>query len=324
MPRPLFGLMLTLALLLAGACGADRGASTPPVEQPAILEIVASPPVTNIEHSVGLEAVIAYPEQLTELRWEACALLIDDPADSDACPLPIIPIYNAQGHWAYFSGWDLYQLSDYGASLMEALSQALGTAPEQVEPCVVPVAIAWEECVAAGEAWPDACTDIAFQGIEACIYAGGVDVMVRAVGSLEAGGEISRRRRITFAEPGAPAIGNRNPILFNLFIDGARVIMRDVIEAEPGALIEIVPNAYLDAAETYVDAEGEEVLEELGYRWVRTGGDLDFDVTWFDAPGNAFTVPVGLADPIVLWVFLEDGRGGLDYLEVAIDPVPTP
>ena len=84
MPRPLFGLMLTLALLLAGACGADRGASTPPVEQPAILEIVASPPVTNIEHSVGLEAVIAYPEQLTELRWEACALLIDDPADSDA------------------------------------------------------------------------------------------------------------------------------------------------------------------------------------------------------------------------------------------------
>ena len=319
-----FGLLATGLFAALAACGGDAGEPTSdPVTAPSVLRLVATPSVGSVDSGGRVEAVVAYPERVTGSAWTACLLLVDDPAATD-CPLPEVQLYGYGLFRANIDYWALQNVGNQGAPLFEALSQVNAAHPEQLPACVAAVTAQWDACAAGG--WADQCAWQHAESLAACIRAGGVDVRVRFAATLDDGNTLEATRRIPFLKSGSPAVGNRNPVLFNLQVDGRQVLSDQIIQVPVGTTLLLAPTPFEQSAETYVDAvTGQTLTEQLTFTWVRTGGDLDTDHTPFGDALNTLYVPQSaLGTPLTLWVFFEDNRGGVDWTRVGIDPVPTP
>jgi hypothetical protein len=323
-------LVLLMALGLAG-CGADDGAASEPVTTPTVLRLVATPSVGSVDSGARVEAVVAYPERVTASLWQACVLLVDDAADPSACPLPLVQLYGDTLFRARVDSWTLRSVGDLGVPLFEALSQVASTdaaaAPpaHRLDACALQVVAAWDACVASSGGWPDQCVYEADDRLRACVQQGGTDVRVHYAATLDDGSTLKASRRLSFLKTGSPPIGNRNPVLFNVVVDGVNVPEGQALQVPVGSTLLLQAIPFAESSETYTTAAGTTATERLQFSWVRTAGDLDVDLTPSDDPFNALFVPESaLGVPLALWVFFEDDRGGIDWAHVAIDPVPTP
>ena len=312
---------------MAGGCGGDAGTVSEPVSAPQVLRLVATPSVGSVDHGARVEAVVAYPERVTQATWKACVLLVDDPA-SATCPIPTLDLgsWTGDGRFAtQLYPYSLQSIGDLGTPLLEALAQVQATHPELLGGCAGDVVDEWTRCTAS-EAWPDQCTWSVRELLSTCILQGGATVRVQFTATLDDGSALQASRRLRFEKSGSPAIGNRNPVLFHVEIDGRQVSDGETIQVPVGTTLLLRPSPFELSAETYTDdVTGQTLTEQLSFAWVRTGGDLDADNTTYDDALNTLFVPESaLGTSLSLWVFFEDNRGGIDWTRVGIDPVPTP
>jgi len=320
--------VVVLALALGVGCGGNGGITSDPVTTPAVLRLVATPSVGSIDYGARVEAVVAYPERVSQAQWRACLLLVDDPAAGATCPLPFVILDNwsSEGRFRTQIGtWVLQSADGLGSALFEALEQVSATHPEQLSPCLRAVADDWSACVQVAS-WPDDCAWQSQDRLAQCTRQQGVDVRVEFSATLDDGGQLEASRRIHFGKTGTPAIGNRNPVLFNLAIDGQALLGDQTLQVPVGTTLLLSPTPFEQSAETYTDeTTGQTLTEQLSFSWVRTGGDLDTDYTPFGDALNTLYVPQSsVGTHLTLWVFFEDNRGGIDWTRVGIDPVPTP
>ena len=206
---------------MAGGCGGDAGTVSEPVSAPQVLRLVATPSVGSVDHGARVEAVVAYPERVTQATWKACVLLVDDPLAGATCPLPYVTLesWASEGRFSTQIGtWVLQSADGLGSALYEALAQVIAAHPEQVGACVRAVVDGWSACVAMSR-WPDDCAWQSQNGLGECMRQQGVDVRVEFRATLDDGGELASSRRLHFGKSGSPAIGNRNPVPDYLVID---------------------------------------------------------------------------------------------------------
>jgi|GEM_PF-2681051 len=320
-------LVVALTTWLVAACGGSDGAPSSPVTEPSVLRLVAMPSIGSVDSGARIEAVLAYPERVTGAEWQACVLLVDDPASVTGCPIPMVPL---QG-WTYegrfrtqLDTWTLQSVGNLGAPLFEALSQVAATNPALLGGCAADVVTTYDACVIANANWPEQCAWSAHEQLRPCVLQGGTAVRVQLTATLDDTSTLVATRRLRFEKTGSPAVGNRNPVLFNVEIDGQVVPNGESIQVPVGTTVLLRPTPFAQSGEDYTDAGGVLQHEILSFSWVRTGGDLCADLTSFDDPVNSLFVPQDAVGPLTLWVFFEDNRGGIDWTRVGIDPVPTP
>lgn len=321
-------LVVALAAWMVAACGGDDGAPSSPVTGPTVLRLVALPSIGSVDSGARVEAVLAYPERVAQTAWQACVLLVDDPTSVTGCPIPMVPLngWSNDGRFrTQIDTWTLQSVGNLGAPLFEALSQVAATTPEQLGGCAAEVVATFDACVAANAGWPEQCAWTAHEQLRPCVLQGGTGVRVQLTATLDDGTTLTATRRLRFEKTGSPAIGNRNPVLFNVEVDGQTVLDGDSLQVPVGTTVLLRPTPFAQSGEDYTDAGGLLQHEILSFSWVRTGGDLGADFTPFDDAVNTFFVPLDAAGtPLTLWVFFEDNRGGIDWTRVGIDPVPTP
>lgn len=350
-PRTLLFALIASALILA--CGAEQAAMSepePPLTEATFLGLVARPPEAPSGGTIMLEAVFAYPDQVSELQWNACPLLINagttltSSGSAGTCALPTFPIYEAWSDRARLYGWEMGWEVDQADALYGALTDAIDRKLDAVSPCVRGAVELWSGCLAADDDFAQNCFFNARSNLSSCVQQEGVDLLVEASSlaqELDADGAalgderaLARLTRVRFRGESEEQQANRNPLLFGLDLSGRAAMRDDVVPVDEGAVLTLLPNLYEESIEEYFEANGtgpngEHILRErLSYRWYRTGGEVDRDRSSPSEPAITFTLPppgsVAEIVPIDLWLFVSDNRGGVDYLKVTIDPVPTP
>ncbi len=178
----LFAILVALgAASLALSCGADQGADAAP--EPALTEatflgLVAKPPEAPSGGTIMLEAVFAYPDQVSNLSWQACPILIDAATtlssntgtSASNCKVPTFPIYESWSDRARLYGWEMGWEVAQATALYAALTSTIDTRPGAVSDCVRGAVELWSGCLGPeGQDAYENCFYNARTNISACV-----------------------------------------------------------------------------------------------------------------------------------------------------------
>jgi hypothetical protein len=128
--------------------------------------------------------------------------------------------------------------------------------------------------------------------------ADGFDVYVVLESGPPSGPRTRSVKRVRVREGGEP---NRNP---------SAALRVSAERAAPGSTVTLTVEPGRDARETFEDAEGGRVTEELVYAWYSTGGAPASALTYGDDTEVELELPTDRG-PVDVVVAVRDGRGGL-------------
>jgi hypothetical protein len=341
--------LVALALLgVAVACSPSfKPASL--VDKPRVLGILATPPETSsVGAGVRLQAVLAYPEQVSQLSWTACAMPLGAAAGY-ACAVPEVPL--GGDYQAWFYGDYILQALQAAANpdLFPQFAEFLKMVVGQDDDCLRGMLDTYDACVADHPEDSIQCAQDGFALAETCLRSGGIEVSFHLTVTWKDGSTAEAYKSVLLRDAPQGHVPNHNPGFY------LRVVLTDqvtgdrhevplpadgVLTLSPGEEVELTAHPFPGSVESYTAQDGSTKDEIVYFSWYATGGSFSEARTRWEWPESRFTAPeagewpLGPATeaggpeeriPILAWVFCRDDRLGTDFLTFSVKPAaPAP